>query len=161
MEPSRNREREILHELEHAGISLGDRFRFEHFGNTPELASHLGALVASGTKTATSSWQAVYAHHGLACPRVGDVEIICDYAGALLAVIEIVEVSVLPFEEVGEEHARLEGEGDQSLAHWRRVHRAYFRGDCEAMGTEFSERDSVLCQRFRLLYVPVVESWEG
>ena len=154
MKLANDRRSQIRRQLALAGVSLGQRHRFECFGNTPKLATDLGALVASGAKSATSSYEAVYSHFGVVYPRVGDVEIICDFDGALLAVIEIVDQRVAPFEEVDEEHARLEGEGDGSVEHWRLVHRDFFRRNCEAMGREFRERDPVLCQRFRLLYVP-------
>jgi uncharacterized protein YhfF len=154
MHLSNDRQGQIKRELAVAGVHLGPRHRFESFGNTPELAAELGALVVSGAKSATSAYEAVYSHFGAEYPRVGDVEIICSFEGELLAVIAIVDLRVVPFEEVGEEHARLEGEGDRSLEHWRLVHRNYFRGNCDSMGVEFTERDAVLCQRFRLLYVP-------
>lgn len=158
MQLTSDREEAIKRELARSGVSLGQRHRFTSFGNTPELAVELGALVASGAKSATSSYEAVYAHFGAAYPRLGDVEIICDLDGLLLAVTETVEVRVVPFEEVDEAHARHEGE-DRSLAHWRNVHREFFSGDCQAMGRAFNERDPILCQRFRLLYTP--ESGRG
>ena len=86
-----DRRSQIKRELALAGVSLGQRYRFECFGNTPELAAELGALVAEGAKSATSSCEAVYSHFSVEYPHVGDVEIICDFDGALLAVIEILD----------------------------------------------------------------------
>lgn len=149
-----DRRLEIKRELARVGVSLGARHRFDCFGNTPELAAGLGALVATGVKSATSAYEGVYARYGLEVPSVGDIVIVCDFQGVLLAVIEMTDVESVPFDEVGEEHARLEGEGDGSLDHWRDVHRAYFRENCTRMGVEFSERDRVCCQRFRLRHVP-------
>ncbi len=156
MNLTEDRRREIEAELAQAGVSLGDRYRFDCFGNTAELAADLGALVAGGEKTATAAYYGVYDHYGIDPPKAGETEIVCDFGGVLLAVIQIVDVRVVPFEEVGAEHARLEGEGDRSLEHWRRVHRDYFTAECEAMGVTFSETAPILCQRFRLLYAPGV-----
>ncbi len=38
--------------------------------------------------------------------------------------IETTDLRVVPFDQVGEEHARAEGEGDRTLAHWRAGARA-------------------------------------
>ena len=142
--------------LAQAGVELGEQYRFDHFGNSAEMASDLGKLVASGRKTATAAFGEVYSHYEIERPKVGDMEIICDFAGSLLAVIEMVDVRVVPFEEVSAEQARLEGEGDLSLEYWRRVHREYFEAECKAMGSHFSDRSPVLFQRFRLVYAPSV-----
>lgn len=144
----------IEHALADAGVSLGVRHRFSSFGGEPAVVAELCRLVASGRKTATSSLEAVYAHYGVEYPRVGDVEILCDFEGALVAVVEITVLDTIPFEEVDDEHADLEGEGDRSLDHWMDVHRAFFERECTAMGSYFSDRTAVLCQRFRVTYLP-------
>ena len=146
--------RAIEKHLSRVGVPLGEGFRFDHFGNTANLAAELGALVASGRKTATAAYDDVYSHYKIERPQMGDTEIICDFAGSLLAVIEISDLRVIPFEEVGADHARLEGEGDRSLEHWRRIHREYFEAEGEAIGVPFSDGSLILCQRFRLVYSP-------
>ena len=47
-------------------------------------------------------------------PETGGLSILLDGAGHPQALIEVTEVSVVPFDEVDEEHARREGEGDWS-----------------------------------------------
>jgi hypothetical protein len=42
-------------------------------------------------------------------------------------VIETIEVFVVPFNEVSEQFAFEQGEGDRSLAYWRKAHENYFR----------------------------------
>ncbi len=154
MQLSEAQRRTIESELARAGISVGENYRFDHFGNTAELAADLGGLVASGRKTATAAFDGVYSHYKITRPEVGDIEVIFDFDGKLLAVIEITDLSAVPFEEVGADFARLEGEGDCSLEYWRRVHREYFEAECQRMGLVFSARSLVLCQRFRLVYAP-------
>jgi uncharacterized protein YhfF len=48
-----------------------------------------------------------------------------DGSGVPVAVIEIVEVFIAPFNEVSEHFAYEEGEGDRSLAYWRQAHRNF------------------------------------
>ncbi|TFH31677.1 MAG: ASCH domain-containing protein, partial [Anaerolineales bacterium] len=55
-------------------------------------------------------------------------------------------------DEVDEEQAYLEGEGDRSLAYWRDVHWNFFSRECAQIGREPSEHMPVLCERFKLVF---------
>ncbi len=44
-----------------------------------------------------------------------------------------------------------EGEGDKSLAYWRKVHEDFFRDEYAACGLEFSQDIPVVCEEFELL----------
>jgi uncharacterized protein YhfF len=91
------------------------------FGDSPALADDLLDLVLSGAKTATcwSERETVETH-------VGKRMVACDGAGTPHAVIETVSLEPRAFEAVDAAFARLEGEGDLSLAWWREAHQAYF-----------------------------------
>lgn len=120
------------------------------FGNTPEMADRLGALVVQGVKTATSS--AVWAYEpGEALPEVGHLSIVLDGRGAPLCIIETTEVRQLTFSEVDAAFAYDEGEGDRSLAYWRGAHRRFFSETLPRVGRAFDEEMPVLCERFRVL----------
>ena len=121
------------------------------FGSTPQQADELLALVLDGVKTATASALSDYEAEGEAPPQAGDLAIVTDGAGHPRALIAVTDVQVVPFGEVTEEHARLEGEGDRSLAHWREVHERFFsenHGETEA----FAPTMAVVCERFRVLH---------
>ncbi|KQX71761.1 ASCH domain-containing protein [Aeromicrobium sp. Root472D3] len=121
------------------------------FGATPEHAEELLALVLAGTKTATSSALWDFEHDGEPMPQVGDLAIVLDGQERPRALIEIVRVDVVPFDEVDAEHAHLEGEGDRSYEYWRDVHQRYF--DLHSTnGRGFSPSMPVVLERFRLLY---------
>lgn len=120
------------------------------FGGTPEQADALLALVLAGTKTATAGALWDYEINEEPLPQPGEMSIVLDGAGRPRALIRATEVRVMPFDEVGAEHARLEGEGDLSLAFWREVHERFF--------TEFAEHDRgfsatmpVVLERFEVL----------
>lgn len=117
------------------------------FGSTPEQADELVALVLSGHKTATASALRDYGPED-ELPAVGTMGIITDGAGHPRALVQVTAVDVVPFAEVGEEHAAAEGEGDLSLEHWRREHQAFF----EATGGEPVSPDMpVVLERFTVL----------
>ena len=97
------------------------------FGDNPELADELLALVLSGAKTATADLVVTYEEAGEPIPVVGDLSIVLDGAGAPRALLRTTKVDVVPFSAVTAEHARLEGEGDRTLATWRAEHERYWR----------------------------------
>ncbi|EWS81700.1 ASCH domain-containing protein [Brachybacterium phenoliresistens] len=119
------------------------------FGATPEHADGLLALVLAGTKTGTAGALWDYEAEGEKVPEVGDLSIILDGAGAPRAVLEVTEVRTVPFDQVSEEHAHSEGEGDRSLADWRRIHEAFWRD----YGTRGFRPDMpIVCERFRVIH---------
>ena len=121
------------------------------FGGTPEQADALLDLVLSGAKTATSTalWEFEVEQEPL--PEPGTLSIVLDGAGHPRALLATTGVDVVPFERVDAEHARLEGEGDRSLAHWREVHERFFRTH-RSHDREFAPDMPVVLERFAVLY---------
>lgn len=119
------------------------------FGATPAHADELLTLVLEGTKTATASSLRDYEEDQEPLPAVGDLSIILDGAEAPRAVLEVTAIDIVPFDEVGAEHARAEGEGDRSLASWRDVHERFW-STYSAQG--FAPDMRVLCERFRVIH---------
>ena len=125
--------------------------KLEWFGDGPELARELGNLVRRGLKRASASLLAAWHADGDPLPQPGDVEIVIDWSGEPLAVVEVTEVRVLPFDQVDAAFARDEGEGDGSLAAWREAHWDYLSRECARVGQEPALTMPVMCRRFRLL----------
>ncbi len=120
------------------------------FGATPAQADELLELVLTGIKTATTSARSEYAADGSDLPAPGGLGIVLDGSGRPRALICTTDVAVMPFAEVGADHARAEGEGDLSLACWRSAHRQLFTRH-SADGDGFDEQLLVVCERFKLL----------
>ena len=72
------------------------------FGDGPELADRLLALVLDGVKTATAGAEVEYAQSGEPLPVKGDVSIVVDSAGHPGALIRTTRVDVVPFDAVDE-----------------------------------------------------------
>lgn len=122
------------------------------FGNTPEMADRLGDLVVQGIKTATASLVWVLEQGQEPYPVVGEYSIILDGRGMPICIIQTTDLTVVPFMQVEEEHAYLEGEGDRSLEYWRQVHWEFFGGECKLIGRAPDDQMPIMCERFRLVY---------
>lgn len=121
------------------------------FGATPAHADGLLALVLDGTKTGTASPLWDYEHAGEPVPAVGSHSIILDGRGAPRALLETTAISIVPFDEVSEEHAHAEGEGERTLAAWRDIHERFWRNYSENP-RGYEPTMPVVCERFRLLF---------
>jgi uncharacterized protein YhfF len=124
------------------------------FGDNAELADELGELVVAGIKTATASLPWEYEAEGSQIPKPGDLSIILDGNGSPICLIETVEVEVRPFNKVSEQFAFDEGEGDRTLEFWRDAHWRFFTRICRQVERTFTEEMSVVCERFKLVYLP-------
>ena len=109
------------------------------FGDGPELADELAALVLAGKKSATC-WAASEGSK----TRVGKQWVVLNGSG--VAVIETIELTQRRFDQVDAAFAFEEGKGDRTLASWRRAHRNYFG----RQGT-FAPDMPLYCERFRLV----------
>lgn len=94
------------------------------FGADPD---GLADLVVKGVKTATASAYELYALDGEPLPQVGDLSVVLNSQDEPVCVIQTILTKIVPFDEVDARQAYLEGEGDRSLAYWRKVHEDFFR----------------------------------
>lgn len=123
-----------------------------HFCNNEIDANHLADLTKRGIKRATAGLKKSYEIEKEPLPKEKDLHIITDFEGNAVCVIEVVKVEIIPFDEITEENAKVEGEGDGSLAYWREGHLKYFREDAKALGFEFRESDLVVFMTFKVVY---------
>jgi uncharacterized protein YhfF len=123
-----------------------------HFCDNETDANECARLVLRGQKQATtpSVWELEASGEDI--PETGDVHIVTNWSGAAQCVIRTTAVKVVSFGEVTAEHAALEGEGDGSLEHWRRVHRSYYNRVLEGTSHEVSSDMPVVCERFEVVF---------
>lgn len=122
------------------------------FADSEEMANSLAELVLSGTKRATAASFWSFELGGKRLPAPGDLSVVTDWAGTPQCIIETLALDIVPFDQVTEEFAATEGEGDGSLGYWREVHREYFARECARHGRRFSEDMLVACERFTVVY---------
>jgi len=123
-----------------------------HFCDNPLDADECADLALRGVKRATTASRWYCASRVVPRPRPGDLHLVTDWSGRARCVIRVLRVDVVPFGEVTEEYAAVEGEGDGSLAYWRRVHRAYYEREMAGTGIEVHDAFPVVCERFEVVY---------
>ncbi|MBL0887667.1 ASCH domain-containing protein [Myceligenerans sp. I2] len=121
------------------------------FGDDPEVADELLDLILAREKTATSSMAWEYDDAGEPLPQSGELFILLDGERQPRALIRTTSVDTVPFDEVDEDVARAEGEGDKTLEYWRTEHESFFRRHLPE-GREFAGDMPVVVERFELLY---------
>jgi uncharacterized protein YhfF len=122
------------------------------FGDTARIADELAELVRHGPKRATAGLLLDYQLGDEPMPRAHDLSVVLDGSGQPVCVIRTTEVRVRPLRDADEAFAWDEGEGDRTLAYWRRAHDAYFGRRCEALGVAFSEDLEVVFERFEMVW---------
>lgn len=125
----------------------------EHFCAEEHGANQCAELVRIGKKVATCSMKYWYDIGECPMPVVNSLMIVLDWSGKPTSIIQTTEVSESRFCDVSAEHAHAEGEGDQSLAWWRRAHHDFFQMECAGAGIEFSEETLLVQERFKVVYL--------
>ncbi|WP_082561262.1 ASCH domain-containing protein [Devosia sp. Root685] len=116
------------------------------FGDSPELADSLLALVLAGKKTATCGALRDYEEGKEAMPAVGRRDIVLNGAGEEACVIETLSLETRRFDDIDPSFTDREGEGP--YAQWRAEHEAFF-----ARNGGFSPDMQIVCETFKLLSV--------
>ena len=117
--------------------------------DTPDA---LAQLTMDGIKTATASVFALYEFENEPLPAEGEYNVILLTDGSALCITRTTRVYVVPFRDVSAEQAWREGEGDRSLAYWRRVHEAFFKEEMAKEGLPFNEDIGVVCEEFEVIF---------
>ncbi|UXY14376.1 ASCH domain-containing protein [Chitiniphilus purpureus] len=123
-----------------------------HFGDNCEDATELARLALGGSKHATAGLLWLNQSQGLPLPQPGSLSVLTWFDGTPVAVIETIQVEVVPFEEVSAEFAAAEGEGDLSLTQWRKSHWSFFSTICRHIGRTPSLRMPVICEYFAVIH---------
>ncbi|WP_141430422.1 ASCH domain-containing protein [Bacillus sp. 03113] len=120
------------------------------FGANPD---HLADLVIKGIKTATCSAYVFYEREQELLPSTGDYSIILNSKDEPVAIIKTVDVTLTPMNEVKEEFAFAEGEGDLTYPYWKDAHEKFFKEELSQIGLKFTEDLLLVCERFELIDV--------
>lgn len=123
------------------------------FGDSEKFADELGALVLAGVKTGTSSGYDLYIEADEKRPYRGQLQMVLDGRKRPLCIIQNVKVTTLAFKNITAEHAWLEGEGDRTLAYWRRAHLDFFPKYYRKLGLKFNEDTLIIFENFKVIHI--------
>tara|TARA_Y100001960_G_C14563539_1_gene772056 strand:+ start:147 stop:638 length:492 start_codon:yes stop_codon:yes gene_type:complete len=142
------------------GINPSSRYMSSTFGNPNFFPANdeVTDLALVGQKQATSHLAIDFEVHNIPMRQSGDYWVMLFSSLKPCGVVQLKEVKITPFNEVDDEYAAIEGEGDSSLRHWKEVHEDYFKKQLASWGRgdEWSENVPVVCEIFKLVY-PTLE----
>ena len=122
------------------------------FGYEGEMQDDLAALVVAGSKRATTSLLRWYGAGGERYPLAGEYFIVVDSQKVAACVCRMTKIEERAFADVDEAYAYVEGEGDRTLATWRRDHRAFFEAEAAANDFIFDDTSHVVLETFVVLW---------
>ncbi|MCB0802736.1 MAG: ASCH domain-containing protein [Bacteroidetes bacterium] len=123
-----------------------------YFCDQEKEAKLCAKLVQEGIKQATSTSLWWFDKHEESLPEVGNIYVITDWYGIAKAIVETTKVEQIPFNQVDENYAMIEGEGDKTLADWKKTHWEYYTREMEPFGEEPSEDMLIVCEQFKTIW---------
>jgi uncharacterized protein YhfF len=135
-----------------ASIDSSEGFEIDVYGDNPRMADELAGLIMDGKKTATCSLLYEYQRDDEPLPQVGRKQVVVNGDGHPVCITETTDVEVKRFDEVDEDFAHAEGEGDRTRASWARVHQDFFERILAKEGRTFGNDTLLVCVRFKVLH---------
>ena len=124
-----------------------DGHRLIEFGDGAEMRDRLLDFVFNGNKRATAGMLEYDYDEDEPVESVGEIFILVGNDNQPVGKIQITRVDVVRFDEVSDEFALAEAEGDLSGDDFRNSHRAFWEG----CGYEVKPESMVVCAYFELL----------
>lgn len=115
-------------------------------------ANACAQLVFAGIKRATSPSLWFFESSNEPLPQVGDLNIVTDWSGKAVCIIRTTQVQILPLNEITETHAKIEGEGDGSLAWWYKAHWDYYQQELQDTGRIPQPDMPIVFQEFERIF---------
>ena len=138
--------------------SANKKYDSWHFCDNEESANNLADLTRKGIKRGTTSLYFLYEIENEKLPKVNEYNVITDWCGKPKCIIKTKNVTILPFKDVDDEFAVIEGEGDKSLEYWRKVHIEFFSKELNRLNLKFTEDMLVVFEEFEVVYRDVESS---
>jgi 5-formyltetrahydrofolate cyclo-ligase len=129
-----------------------DPFVEANYCGNREITDELLGLYLSGKKTAGSGLVKDYETAGDPLPREGNYWILLDGQDNPRCIVRTTRVEIHRYRDVPAEVAAAEGEGDRSLASWKRAHAAFFAPFLSGWGIADLEEAEVVTEFFEVVY---------
>ena len=109
------------------------------------------SLVLSGVKTATFTPFDAFEINRESIPVAGEVYVVLDSQEEPVAILEVTNVSVIPFNEIPWDLAARDGE-NENLSEWQDKMRNFLEDEADLCGFEVREDSKIVCEIFRVVY---------
>lgn len=136
----------------HLEFASEDAPKVIHFCDNEKDANTCADLVCKDVKRATSQSLLALQLRKEELPKIGDFAVVTDWSGKAKCVIRTTSVKLVPYFAVHSEHARLEGEGDKSIEHWRKTHWDYYTRELSEFNRTPLESMIVVFERFEKIF---------
>ena len=123
-----------------------------HFCDNEHDANECVNLVVNGIKKATSPSLLGLQLRNEPLPKIGDFMVITDWSGKAKCIVKTTAEKLKPYFSIDEEYAKKEGEGDKSLAYWKKTHWDYYQRELSEFNREPRESMIIVCQEFEKVY---------
>lgn len=127
-------------------------FSSDYFCADEHNANLCAELIRTRQKTATCSLYRWYESGDEAMPVVAHLQVVLDWKANPICIIEIDSVEKCKYSDVTVEFAHAEGEGDRSLAWWRKAHWDFFTKECAELSIEPNENMLLVLERFHVVH---------
>lgn len=124
-----------------------------YFHNNKEDANRLAQLILNGKKKAGSNLYFFYEQANADLPEIGTKNIVTDFDGKAIAIIETTQVDIVPFNKISEEYAVMDmGTTKEPLEKWKKAHWAFFAPAMEENGGKPTEEMLIVCEHFKTIW---------
>ena len=122
-----------------------------YYADNKKDADVCAELVVAKIKQATSPSVWWFEKHNEPLPKVGDLAIVTDWEGIPKAIVKTTRVEIVKFKDITPEYAKIEGEGDGSLAYWKKVHWEYYANEMKPFEEYPTEEMEIVCEYFKTI----------
>lgn len=122
------------------------------FAGNRLLTDELISLFLQGRKYAGSSLVEDFIKNGDTLPKEGRYWIVLDKNENPKCILKTSRVEINKFKDITEEIALAEGEGDGSIAHWKRAHEEFFSPFLKDLKIEDLNEEKVITEFFEVVF---------
>lgn len=123
-----------------------------YFCDNKKDADQCAELVIQKIKQATSPSFWSFSKNNEPLPKIGDLAIVTNWNKNPKAIIKTTKIEIVPFKNITELYASIEGEGDKSLEYWKKTHWQYYTNEMKEFAEFPSEEMDIVCEYFETIW---------
>ncbi len=115
-------------------------------------ADECANLVVKKIKQATSPSVWWFEKNNIDIPQIGELAIVTNWDNEPKAIIRTKKVEIVKYKNITALYAFIEGEGDKSLAYWKKVHWDYYTDEMKEFVEYPTEEMEIVCEYFETIW---------